>query len=283
MVAAFAAIVWMLPMRAIATLVQETAQRLGFWGFAVYVAAYIVMGVLSIPVWTMPFVAGALFGPIWGTVLSSASCVIAAALCFWIARSLQTTQLSNWLHSSPRLRVLERVVVESNWKIVAAVRLSHFMTFGMQNYAFGLTAIGFWTYLVTTWLVTLPGTALQVYIGHLGFSSMEVWQGESVNWTGWALRISGLVIMACAVGYFGYRMRTAHRQALTEPLNTALAAEGLESAGQSARPWTTFILLTAAVVLSVIAAAVTLQRDVLQRSIERAGGRADSTYRKDVL
>lgn len=269
-------------MRAIASLIQQTAQDWGAWGFAVYVLAYVVMGVFSIPVWTMPFIAGALFGPIWGTMLSSVSCVLAAGLCFAIARSIRTTRMRQWLESSPRLRAVERVVVESNWKIVAAVRLSHFMTFGMQNYAFGLTAIDFKTYLLTTWLVTLPGTALQVYIGHLGFSSMEVWQGESVNWLGWSLRIGGLLVMACAVAYFGYRMRAAYRQALSEPLDTALANQHTQPADVSGWPWATLILTTAAVVLLAVAAGIAAERDAIYQSIERAQSAIHSTLLEDV-
>ncbi len=269
-------------MRAIASVIQDTAQDWGAWGFAVYVLAYIVMGVLSIPVWTMPFVAGALFGPIWGTVLSSLSCVIAAGLCFVIARAFRTTRMRQWLESSPRLRALEQVVVESNWKIVAAVRLSHFMTFGMQNYAFGLTAIDFKTYLLTTWLVTLPGTALQVYIGHLGFSSMEVWQGESVDWLGWSLRVGGLIVMAGAVAYFGYRMRSAYRQALTEPLHAELASQQVRPTDASGWPWATLVLTVAAAVLMAVAAGIAVDRDAIYQSIERAQGATNSALTRCV-
>lgn len=269
-VASVAVVVWVLPVRPLAILIQSGAERLGFWGFTVYAVAFLLMSILSVPVWTMPFVAGAVFGTVWGTVIASVSCVVSAAVCFLIARALRETWLRKWFESSARMRALERVVEVSNWKIVAAVRLSHFMTFGMQNYAFGLTKIGFWTFLITTWLVTLPGTLLQVYLGDLGFTSVEAWEAESINRPVWALKIGGLVVMATAVGYLGYRMRAAYRQAAAEPLAQALSAEASKESNLAHWPLITLILIGVASLLLAIAVWCVAQREMIRESIHRA-------------
>lgn len=270
MIASIAVMVWVLPVRPIAALIQTGAERLGFWGFAVYAVAFLVMSIFSIPVWTMPFVAGAVFGTLWGTVIASVSCVVSAAVCFQIARALRGTWLRRWLESSAQMRALERVVEVSNWKIVAAVRLSHFMTFGMQNYAFGLTKIDFWTFLITTWLVTLPGTLLQVYLGDLGFTSLEAWEADSISGPAWAMRIGGLIVMATAVGYLGYRLRSAFREAAAEPLAQALSAEASKESTLARWPWVTLILIGVASLLLGVAAWCVAEREAILQSIHRA-------------
>src|SRR6185295_16399385 len=70
-VASVAVVVWVLPVRPLAILIQSGAELLGLWGFAVYAVAFLLMSIFSVPVWTMPFVAGAVFGTIWGTVIAS--------------------------------------------------------------------------------------------------------------------------------------------------------------------------------------------------------------------
>jgi uncharacterized membrane protein YdjX (TVP38/TMEM64 family) len=42
------------------------------------------------------------------------------------------------------------------------------MPFSAGNYLFGLTAVGFWPCVVTSWVAMLPGTFLYVYLGHVG-------------------------------------------------------------------------------------------------------------------
>lgn len=213
-VVVLAGVPWLLPVRALVFRIQEIAANLGSWGFGVYFLAFVLMSLLSVPVWAMPFVAGALFGTVRGTVITSAGCVSGAAVCFLVARALRDTWLRSRLEASPRLRALEQVVEAGNWKIVAAVRLAHVLTFGMQNYAFGLTNINFRTFLITTWIVTLPGILLQVHIGDLGFTSLEAWENQSFEWQVWTLRIGGLIVMAVAVSYLSFRIRSAYRDAI---------------------------------------------------------------------
>jgi uncharacterized membrane protein YdjX (TVP38/TMEM64 family) len=80
--AAAALFIWALPMRELGQLVQHRAAGLGPWGAVVFLAAFVLFGIFSIPVWPMPFIAGAVFGTVRGTVLASASCTITAAVCF---------------------------------------------------------------------------------------------------------------------------------------------------------------------------------------------------------
>lgn len=267
---AFALAGWTLPIRDVANWIQQAAQRLGPWGTGVYFIAFLAMSLLSIPVWAMPFAAGALFGVVWGTVITSVSCTISAAACFGIARLMRETSLRKWLESSARMRALERVVAASNWRIVAAVRLSHFMTFGMQNYGFGLTKIDFRTFLITTWAVTLPGILLQVYLGDLGFDSLDAWQSESFDALAWVLRIGGLAVMATAVGYLGYRLRSAFQKAASEPLHQAEESEASSEANRRHWPWGVLGLAGFAMLMMGMAIWCAVQREALRQLFQPA-------------
>src|SRR5690606_14892721 len=133
-------------------------------------------------------------------------------------------------------------------------RLSHFLPFGMQNYAFGLTGIGFWTYAITTWAITLPGTFLQAYIGDLGFSSMESWQGTAAaDWQVWGLRGLGLLAVASAVLYIGHLGRSVYREAVADELERAVE----EETAADERPhwsWPTLSLSVGGVLIAGLAA-----------------------------
>ena len=258
-------IAWAAPIVRIVRGLESRSRELGPWQPVVFVAAYTVFTIFSLPVWLMPFLAGGLFGTLWGTLVSSASCVISAAITFLIARYFRRTSLCKYLDASPRMRALEKTIAESDWKVIAALRLSHFLTFGLQNYALGLTEVRFRTFLLATWIVTLPGTLFQAYLGHLGFSSVDVWQDQSAaDWQVWSMRLGGLVIIGAAVAYIGYLGRTVYRDALEAKLNERLKAEESDPARAVSWPWGVTVLAVFATLMLTLAVWTAFRRDVLR-------------------
>jgi uncharacterized membrane protein YdjX (TVP38/TMEM64 family) len=278
-VTAILVIAWSVPVFPIVNALQSRAHEYGAWGVLGYLALYVVFATFLVPVWPMPFLAGAVYGPVWGTVLASLGCLIAATATFFLARAIGRTSLRACLESSPRMRALEKTVQTSDWKIVAAVRLSHFMTFGMQNYAFGLTQIKYKTMAITTWAVTLPGTSLQAYLGHLGFTSVDSWQAESMSdWQTWAMRAVGLCVIGAAVAYVAYWGRGVYRQALKEQLEHQYEVESASDfeAHGGGWSWGLVSLLATAACLSAIAVWAVAERNTLREMIEdRLADRAD--------
>ncbi|MEX0703258.1 MAG: TVP38/TMEM64 family protein [Planctomycetales bacterium] len=262
-------IAWSLPIRQLAAGLQEWARTTGPWGAAIYVATFVLVTVCCLPTWPMPFVAGAAFGPWRGALLASGSCVLAAAICFAIARGVGRTSLRSSLEASPRMRALEHTVQRADWKIVAAVRVSHFLPFGMQNYAFGLTRIRFSTFVITTWAVTLPGIFLQAYLGHLGFASVEAWQERSAaDWQTWGLRFAGLAAIAAAVIYIGHLGRSVYRTAVRAELEKELEAEERAAGTSPKRRWIAILLAALAILLVATATAAALSQEALREYFE---------------
>jgi uncharacterized membrane protein YdjX (TVP38/TMEM64 family) len=254
-VLSLALLIWLLPLQPLMENIRLRAERLGSGGAPAFAGVFIAFTVCCLPVWPLPFLAGAVFGSVRGTMLASASCVLAAATTFGIARGLRQTVLRRWLERSPRVQALEQTVDEADWKIVAAVRVSHFLPFGVQNYAFGFTNLGFWTFIVTTWLVTLPGMMLQVHLGHLGFSSVETWRSASPGgWQEWAWQWGGLAVLAAAAIYIGVAGRSMYRQLVKSRLEEQMQA--VESGTDPCSRWPIGTILLAALAAASLAAAI---------------------------
>lgn len=271
MVISVGAILWAMPILDLDELLQHWSQDLGYWGVAVYMAAFVISTVFSTPVWPLPFIAGALFGTLAGTLIASTSIGVAASVTFWISRFSRQTWLRACLEASPRMRALEKTIEKSDWKAVAAVRVSHMFTFGMQNYALGLTQVGYRTFVVTTVLVTFPGTLLQVYVGHLGFASVDAWQSKAApQWQTWGMRIGGLIVVAAAVLYIGHLWRNVYRDAVEQQLRKELEAETARTTDQTRWSWWTLVLLVLAVGLAGLAAWAVADREAFQGYVEQA-------------
>jgi hypothetical protein len=56
-------------------------------------------------------------------------------------------------------------VAEHGWRIVMLTRLVPIFPFNLQNYAYGITRIGFWPYLITSSICILPGSAAFTFAG----------------------------------------------------------------------------------------------------------------------
>lgn len=165
----------------VVTRLRNWITGLGPVGFVIYGLVYILLTVFFIPASPMTMGAGAAYGLLGGTVLTSVSSVIGAAVAFLVARYLLRERVARWVAGNKQFAAIDRAVGREGWKIVALTRSSPVFPFNLQNYAYGLTAIGFWPYVFASWAAMLPGTLLYVYIGATVADVAEATTGE-VNW-----------------------------------------------------------------------------------------------------
>ncbi|HKA52577.1 MAG TPA: TVP38/TMEM64 family protein [Candidatus Binatia bacterium] len=137
----------------------------GVWGPLVFGMFYVVATLLFVPVVVPTLGAGVLFGVWVGTLVASLASTASAALTFLAARYLARAKVRRWVRAQPRLRAVDKALEHGGWRIVALLRLSALLPFSLQNYLHGLTPIGFWPYLLSTWLAMLPGIFLCTYVG----------------------------------------------------------------------------------------------------------------------
>lgn len=131
----------------------------------VFIAGYILAVIFFVPGLPITVLGGVAFGPIWGTVYVSIASTIGVALTFLIARYGARGMVEGWVAKSPRLAKIDQAIALHGWRIVMITRLVPLFPFNLQNYAYGLTRIGFWSYLLTSWPCMLPATAAYTFAG----------------------------------------------------------------------------------------------------------------------
>jgi uncharacterized membrane protein YdjX (TVP38/TMEM64 family) len=187
--------------------------KLGGWGPLVFGLFAVAATVLFVPVIPLALAAGALFGLWTGVATVSLAATTSAALTFLIARRCTRSTAQHWLQKRPRLIALEEAIVEGGWKLIALLRLSSTIPFSLLNYAYGLTRIGFWSYITVSWLAMLPGACLYVYMGDLTGSALK--EGQQRSPAEWASLGVGLLAMITASIYLTSRANQKLRERTT--------------------------------------------------------------------
>ena len=183
-------------------------------GALAFVPLYALWVTLLLPgVWAS-MLAGALYGPWWGSLIVFVGACLGAEAAFLLGR----TWLRNWarrrLAAVPKLLAIEQAVSREGLKLVLLTRLSPAFPFSLLNFAYGLSEVSLRDYSIGL-IGILPGTILFCGLGALAGDVArfgEVLSGEADAGT-WALRIGGLLATVASVWLVG---RAAQR-ALTPP------------------------------------------------------------------
>lgn len=138
--------------------------RLGPWAPVVYIGIYTVAPVFFLPGSALTLVGGALFGPLWGTAYTIVGATMGGTLSFLLARYL----IRSWAErkASRLLQPINQGLRESGWMYLAITRLIPLFPFNLLNYAYGLTILPLWQYVVVSFITMLPGTFVYVYLGY---------------------------------------------------------------------------------------------------------------------
>ncbi len=166
-----------LPVRQYLVALLDAADSAGAWGPIILIAAYVAACVLFIPGAILTLGAGFLFGVIWGTVAVSIGSTLGATAAFLVGRTLLRQTIERRMAASPRFHAIDRAVGDEGFKIVLLLRLSPLFPFNLLNYAFGLTNVRLWQYVLASWIGMLPGTLMYVYLGSALKSLAEVAAG----------------------------------------------------------------------------------------------------------
>jgi uncharacterized membrane protein YdjX (TVP38/TMEM64 family) len=163
-------IVWMLMHRDMVNLeaIGPALSALGIWAPVSFVLIYAVATVLFFSGAILSLAGGALFGPVWGTVLNLAGATLGATAAFLVARTIAGEWVARRVGG--RLRRLVDGVTAEGWRFVALMRLVPLVPFNLLNYALGLTGISLLAYIVTSVVCMLPGAIAYTWLGYAGRS-----------------------------------------------------------------------------------------------------------------
>jgi uncharacterized membrane protein YdjX (TVP38/TMEM64 family) len=137
---------------------REWIDGFGAWAPAVFVTGYVGAVIAFVPALPLTLLGGLVFGPVWGTIYVSVASTVGACLSFLIARYAARALVERWMAPYPALGRMDRAVARHGFRIVMITRLVPLFPFNLQNYAYGLTSIGFGAYALTSWLCMLPAT-----------------------------------------------------------------------------------------------------------------------------
>ncbi|WP_133597735.1 TVP38/TMEM64 family protein [Raoultella sp. BIGb0149] len=136
---------------------QTLIAQSGAYGYLLYIALFIVATLCLIPGTILVAVGGIVFGPLTGTLLSLCAATVGSALSFLLARWLGRDALLKYAGDTATLRAIERGIARNGSDFLILTRLVPLFPYNIQNYAYGLTAISFWSFTLISALTTLPG------------------------------------------------------------------------------------------------------------------------------
>jgi uncharacterized membrane protein YdjX (TVP38/TMEM64 family) len=166
---------------------------LGVLGMALFAILYAAATVLLVPGSLLTLASGASFGLLPGFVTVLFGATLGAACAFLVSRHLARKRVERWIQRKPSFVAVDKAVAREGWKIVFLTRLSPVFPFNFQNYAYGLTSVSFWQYVLASSIGMIPGTFLYVYLGTLGRSGLEAASGRSAESYRLALQAVGLL------------------------------------------------------------------------------------------
>jgi len=251
---AFLGIIRALPTERLIETLKDYADLLGPWAPVGFVLLFIGLTLFFLPGVPLNILSGVIFGPWLGGLLTAVGSNGSAALSFLIARYLGHEQAAQIVRHYPRLEAAYQTLGDKDgWKVVAAVRLSHALPFGLQNMLLGLSPVGFVPYLLTTWLVTFPGIFVVAYLGYIGAVALVPSEGDAPlsTWQ-WVARAAGLLIAGAAVLYVARLVQRAIKQRVATAGDGARRREGRRSHGKPSLG-VTLAFVAAAVVLGGVA------------------------------
>ena len=129
--------------------------------------------VLALPGVTFAILAGAIFGPWWGTLFCLIATTLGAIIAFVVGRFFLKDSIKPMVAKNATLkRILFDDAGRSDIVLLAITRLVPIFPYNIQNFAYGITDISLAHYSLYTFLFMVPGVALYT-IGTAGFTSGE--------------------------------------------------------------------------------------------------------------
>lgn len=127
--------------------------------------------VLAIPGVTFAVFAGILFGPVLGIFACLIATTLGAAMAFLVGRFFLKDMIKPMFEKN---KILKKLLFSDNDKsdliILMITRMVPIFPYNLQNFAYGITDIGFWKYTIYTFIFMFPGVSFFT-IGSAGLTA----------------------------------------------------------------------------------------------------------------
>jgi uncharacterized membrane protein YdjX (TVP38/TMEM64 family) len=126
----------------------------------VVLVAYVVGGLLVVPVTALIIATGIVFGPLFGSLYALAGALLSAAVTFWIGKRIGRHAVRRL--AGARLNRITRRLAKKGTMAIAIVRLLPIAPFSVVNAVAGASQIGLREFMLGTALGMLPGIVATV-------------------------------------------------------------------------------------------------------------------------
>lgn len=171
---------------------------LGVIGAALFAVLIAVSSLCLLPASPFIIAASAVFGFSLGLLASAVGIILGAASGYFLSRLFLRKDVADQLKGRPTFKAIDQAIAEEGWKIVLLLRLCP-IPFGLANYLYGLTAIPFLPYLITTFLGAVPGLLLFSHLGSAGKAGLQALASGNWNKGGGEIVLLGLSLAATIV------------------------------------------------------------------------------------
>src|ERR1700722_2360975 len=153
---------------------------LGVVGAALFAGVIAISSLCLLPASPFIIAAAAVFGFSLGLLTSAVGIILGAASGYFLSRLFLRKDVADQLKNRPTFKAIDQAIAEVGWKIVLLLRLCP-IPFGLANYLYGLTAIPFLPYLLTSFLGAVPGLILFCHLGSAGKAGLQALASGNLN------------------------------------------------------------------------------------------------------
>src|SRR6266571_2138078 len=207
------ALVWALsrffPVVDFIAVLQQRVMSLGAWAAICYPLLFAACNILLLPGGILAVGSGFFFGLWWGFLIVFAGNIVGTAISFALSRSIARRWFQQRLSSNPTLRALEPAVERESWKIILLSQLHPLFPTSLLNYFYGLTRIGFGSYMLWASIGRVPGIFLYAYVGTLGQFAVRIMRGQNyprmIEYWIWGGAFVTAALLLVVLGRVAYR------------------------------------------------------------------------------
>ncbi|MDO8412500.1 MAG: VTT domain-containing protein [Gallionellaceae bacterium] len=164
----------------------------------VFIGVHTLMAVFFLPCSPMTLMAGALWGGMYGLVVSVVAAIVSSATTFCLSRSFLHSKIERFLmHRYPKVAGLLLQASAHDWKLIAVSQMNPLIPSSTMGYIFGLSRVTLGRYLLFSIVFMLPLQVLFVMTGH----SVA---GLLTSDTPWGVTLM-LVFVVVVFSFFGKR------------------------------------------------------------------------------
>ena len=159
---------------------QALIASFGLLAPVAYIVLFALLPVVFFPVAVLAVAGGLLFGLGTGSVYTLIGAAINCALMFLLSRTIGRKRVQSLVEQrvSPSWQArLKQADGRSGFLLLFLLRLIPAVPYGLINYAFGLSEMRFWPYMLASVIGIIPGTLVFINLGDkaLDLSSASFW------------------------------------------------------------------------------------------------------------